>query len=125
MLLSVAKKNGWLSFEEKQLGKVDATSSATIMSASRNDFVVPFHHFRIILNVVGWLVGPTGIYYLDWIQSESIKSITPTDNLSLSALSVHRRDRGETPVIEGEIGTALSHQVKLAQFGRSTNRLSL
>ena len=37
----------------------------------------------------------------------------------------HRRDRGETPVIEGEIGTALSHQVKLAQFGRSTNRLSL
>ncbi|MFC2124761.1 DoxX family protein [Bacteroidota bacterium] len=33
----MAKKNGWLSFEEDNLNKVDAVSRATIMSASRID----------------------------------------------------------------------------------------
>ena len=36
-LFGVAKKNGWLSFEENQLGNIDATTSATILSASRQD----------------------------------------------------------------------------------------
>ena len=33
----MAKKKGWLSFEEDQLVKVDATTNATILSASRRD----------------------------------------------------------------------------------------
>ena len=36
-IFGMAKKNGWLSFEESQLGKADAISSATILSASRRD----------------------------------------------------------------------------------------
>jgi len=36
-IFGMVKKNGWLSFEEDQLGKVDAVSSATILSASRKD----------------------------------------------------------------------------------------
>lgn len=36
-IFGVAKKNGWLSFEENQLGKADAVSSATILNASRRD----------------------------------------------------------------------------------------
>ena len=36
-IFGMVKRNGWLSFEEGQLEKVDATSSATILSASRRD----------------------------------------------------------------------------------------
>jgi uncharacterized membrane protein YphA (DoxX/SURF4 family) len=36
-IFGMAKKNGWFSFEEKDLGAVDATSSATVMSAKMRD----------------------------------------------------------------------------------------